>query len=124
MKDYTELNVWIKTRELATLCYELTKKFSKEELFGLSSQIRRSAVSIPSNIAEGCGRSTSKTTNQFLFIARGSLYELETQCLISNDLNYIDQETLNTIIDKISECKKLLNGIINYYNNKEEKTRG
>lgn len=115
MKKYSELEVWIKSRHLATLSYELTKGFPKEEVFGLTSQIRRSAVSIPSNIAEGCGRNSSKDTIQFLFIARGSLYELETQFFISNDLKYIDDSQLLIIIERITECKKLLNGFINYY---------
>lgn len=68
MKQYTELDVWLKARELATLCYEVTKTFPKEEVFGLTAQMRRSAVSVPSNIAEGCGRNTSKDTLQFLFL--------------------------------------------------------
>jgi len=115
MKNYFDLDVWIKARELASLCYELTKAFPKEETFGLTLQMRRSAVSIPSNIAEGCGRNTSKDTLQFLFIARGSAYELETQFYIAYDLNYISKEQLNKVLDKITECKKLLNGFINYY---------
>lgn len=115
MKNYTDLDVWIKARELASLCYDLTKSFPKEELFGLTSQMRRSAVSIPSNIAEGCGRSTSKDTIQFLFIARGSAYELETQFYVSFDLRYISDDQLKLVLEKITECKKLLNGFINYY---------
>ncbi len=115
MKSYFELDVWIKARELASLCYEVTKSFPKEEIFGLTSQMRRSAVSIPSNIAEGCGRNTSKDTLHFLFIARGSAYELETQFYVSFDLKYISDDQLKSVLDKITECKKLLNGFINYY---------
>ena len=114
-KEYTELEVWSESRKLTNLVYELTKKYPKEELFGLASQIRRCAVSIPSNIAEGCGRRTSNDTIQFLHIARGSLYELETQIYLSLDQNYIDSEDCNTILNKILICKKLLNGFINYY---------
>lgn len=115
MKSYTELEVWIKARELANLVYELTKKFPKEEVFGMTSQIRRSAISVPSNIAEGCGRSSTKETIHFLFIARGSLYELETQLYLSNDQKYITEEELNKIQNQVIACKKLLNGFINYY---------
>lgn len=115
MKQYTELDVWVKSRELASLVYDLTKYFPKEEMFGLSSQIRRSVVSIPSNIAEGCGRNSSRDTIQFLSISRGSLYELETQLFISFDLNYINNEQLDLVVNKITECKKLVNGFINYY---------
>ena len=122
MKSYTDLDVWIKSRDLATLVYDMTKVFPKEELFGLSSQIRRAAVSIPSNIAEGCGRNTAKDTLQFLFIARGSLYELETQLYISLDLKYTTKEQFGIVVEKITECKKLVNGFINYYETLKTKT--
>jgi four helix bundle protein len=77
--SYTDLDVWKASRELAGWVYALTKEFPKEELFGIVNQIRRCAVSIPSYITEGCGRNTAKDSLQFFFIARGSLYELETQ---------------------------------------------
>ena|SRR6478735_2413630 len=114
-KAYTTLEVWQKSRELVTLIYQLTGSFPKEEMFGLTSQIRRSAVSIPSNIAEGCGRNTSKDTLQFLFIARGSLYELETQLYLALDLKYLEEADFNKLLELITTCKKLLNGFINYY---------
>lgn len=88
-KDYTELEVWIEGRRLVDLVYTLTKKFPKEELFGLTNQIRRAAISIPSNIAKGCGRRTSRDTLQFLHVARGSLYELETQFYLAFDQEYV-----------------------------------
>lgn len=81
----------------------------------MTSQIRRCAISIPSNIAEGCGRRTSKDTIQFLYISRGSLYELETQLFLALDQNFISETHLNEIISQIESCKKLLNGFINYY---------
>lgn len=115
MKDYKELEVWKKSRELVNEIYTITKLFPKEEVYGLSNQIRRCAVSIPSNIAEGIGRNTSKDTQQFLFIARGSLYELETQLYISSDQNYISQEQSTELLNKIIECKKLLNDFINHF---------
>jgi four helix bundle protein len=114
-RAYTDLEVWQHSRSLANQVYELTRSFPKEEIFGLTSQMRRSAVSIPSNIAEGCGRQHGTDTLQFLHIARGSLYELETQLLISNDQGYINQEDIDTSLEQITTCKKLLNGFINYY---------
>ncbi|AOW20601.1 four helix bundle protein [Urechidicola croceus] len=116
--NYTELDIWKESRELVKLIYQSTKSFPQEEIYGLISQIRRSSVSVPSNIAEGCGRQSSKETIQFLFISRGSLYELETQVYLSLDLEYIKKEDFNILIEKITSCKKLINGFINYYKNK------
>lgn len=87
--EYKDLEVWIETRKLTKLVYDLTKSYPKEEIFGLTNQMRKSSVSVPSNIAEGCGRNTTKETIHFLFIARGSLFELETQFYLSLDLTYI-----------------------------------
>ncbi|WP_262696683.1 four helix bundle protein [Chryseobacterium sp. G0201] len=112
------MDVWIESRKLTNLVYDSTKNYPKEELFGLTNQIRRCAISVPSNIAEGCGRNTSKETIHFLFIARGSLYELETQFYLSSDQNYLNNEKFTTILNQIIICKKLLNGFINYYRNK------
>ncbi|MDF2832041.1 four helix bundle protein [Chryseobacterium indoltheticum] len=92
--EYKNLDVWIETRKLTKLVYDLTKSYPKEEIFGLTNQMRRSSVSVPSNIAEGCGRNTAKETIHFLFIARGSLFELETQFYLSLDLEYINDENL------------------------------
>lgn len=116
--EYVNLDVWIELRKLTNLVYDLTKNYPKEEIFGLTNQMRRCAVSVPSNIAEGCGRSTSKDTIHFLFIARGSLYELEAQLYLSSDQNYLDEEKLNLILNQIILCEKLLNGFINYYRTK------
>ena len=113
--EYNKLEVWIETRKLTNLIYEVSKQFPKEEIFGLTNQIRRCAVSVPSNIAEGCGRQTSKDTINFLHIARGSLYELETQIYIAFDQNYINETDFNKNIEQIQSCKRLLNGFINYY---------
>jgi len=116
--EYINLEVWIEARKLTNLFYNLTKNYPKEEIFGLTNQMRRCAVSVPSNIAEGCGRSSSKDTMHFLFIARGSLYELETQFYLSSDQNYLSEEELQMSLNKIIICKKLLNGFINYYRTK------
>ena len=115
MKEYTELEVWAEARKLTNMVYAISKEFPKEEIYGLTNQLRRCAVSIPSNIAEGCGRQTSKDTIHFLHIARGSLYELETQILISNDQKYVSNDELDIFTAQIVSCKKLLNGFINYY---------
>lgn len=116
--NYTDLDIWKESRALVKLVYTLTASFPKEESYGLTNQIRRSAVSIPSNIAEGCGRQSSKETIHFLYISRGSLYELETQVYLSLDLNYITKNNSEIILKKTTVCKKLLNGFINYYKKK------
>ncbi|SDB55955.1 four helix bundle protein [Flavobacteriaceae bacterium MAR_2010_188] len=115
MKSYNELEVWKDSRALCGLIYKISSGFPNEEIYGLTSQIRRCSVSIPSNIAEGCGRSTPKGTLNFLYISRGSLFELETQIYIAYDLNYISVEVLENLLSKILSCKKLLNGFIKYY---------
>jgi four helix bundle protein len=110
IKSYKELVVWQKSMTLVTLIYEITKIFPDDEKFGLTSQMRRCSVSIPSNIAEGWGRLSKKNYIQFLRISKGSLYELETQILITKQLNYInDSETVESLIIEIS---KMLNSLI------------
>ncbi len=113
--EYNKLEVWIEARKLTNLIYDLSKVFPKEEIYGLTNQMRRCSVSIPSNIAEGCGRQTSKDTINFLHISRGSLYELETQCYVAFDQKYIDENNFNIVFNQMQSCKKLLNGFINYY---------
>lgn len=116
--NYTELDVWKYSRELVKLVYRLTKFFPKEEQYGLTNQIRRSVVSVPSNIAEGIGRQSNKETIHFLYIAKGSLQEVETQLYLSFDLEYLSEENLKSILEKVTSNKKLLNGFINYYKKK------
>jgi len=94
LKNYKELKVWEKAYKLCLDIYTVTKRFPKEEIYGLTSQIRRSAVSIPSNIAEGYGRKTTSEYVRFLYIAYGSVCELETQTMISGDLDYMKKEKL------------------------------
>ena len=113
--EYNKLEVWIEARKLTNLIYDLSKVFPKEEIYGLTNQMRRCSVSIPSNIAEGCGRQTAKDTINFLHISRGSLYELETQCYVALDQKYIDENNFNIVFNQMQSCKKLLNGFINYY---------
>jgi four helix bundle protein len=113
--NYTDLEVWKYSRGLVKLVYLLTKSFPKEEIYGLTNQIRRCAVSVPSNIAEGIGRQSNKETIHFLFIAKGSLQEVETQLYLSFDLEYISEKELKNSLEKVISTKKLLNGFINYY---------
>jgi four helix bundle protein len=113
--EYTELEVWKEARGLVNFVYQISKTFPKEEVYGLTSQIRRCAVSIPSNIAEGCGRITSADTIQFLQISRGSLYELETQLFLALDQGYLNKEEFDELFIQILKCKKLINGFVNYY---------
>lgn len=108
MHNYTELVVWQKSRELVKDVYLLTKNYSQDEKFGLVSQMRRAAVSILSNIAEGSGRSTDKDFANFLSIAMGSSFELETQCWLSLDLGFIEKEKTTEIIKLIKEIQKML----------------
>jgi four helix bundle protein len=117
MKGYKELEAWKKSMELVTDIYTLTRKFPKEELFGLTSQIRRAAISIPANIAEGIGRNHKKKTIQFLHIARGSIYEVDTLLTIATNVKIILEEEFVQISLKIEECRKILNGLITYYEN-------
>jgi four helix bundle protein len=114
-RSYRELDVWMHSRQMVRDVYELTKSFPREEQFGLTSQLRRAAVSVPSNIAEGCGRNHYKDSIQFFFHARGSLYEIETQILLSADLGFTNDKSAESILNKVESCKRLLNGFINYF---------
>src|SRR5262245_31827649 len=99
--------------EPVMLIYQATKKFPKEEIYGLSAQVRRAAVSIPSNIAEGQGRQTTREFLHFLSVAQGSLREAETQVIIAERLSYTDQQEATPIMDKTSEVARLLHGLVN-----------
>jgi four helix bundle protein len=110
--SYKDLEVWKKAVELVTQIYLQSKKFPLEENFGLTSQIRRAAVSIPANMAEGWGRQTTKEYIQSLRISRGPLLELETEMLIAFNLNYIDKSDFTAINERISEISKMLNSLI------------
>jgi four helix bundle protein len=112
MKTHKDLDVWKQSIELVTIIYEVTKSFPKEELFGITSQIRRAAVSIPSNIAEGAARNHNNEYRQFLYIALGSGAELDTQLIISNNLSYLSDKDLEQVVNKLTSISKMLQGLI------------
>ena len=106
--SFWHLGIWKKGRVLVNEIYQVTKLFPKEELFGLTSQMRRASVSIPSNIAEGCGRDTNKQLSYFIEIAIGSSCELETQVYLAFDLNYISEIKMNEFVQNITEQRKMM----------------
>ncbi len=108
-RGHHKLEAWKVSRLLVKHVYVLTQAFPKEEMFGLTSQIRRSAVSVPSNIAEGAARTGDKEFAQFLNVARGSLSELETQLLIASDLGYIDSN--DPVFNVLDQVSRLLTGL-------------
>lgn len=108
MRDFRKLSVWVKSHSLALLIYKFTSSYPKEELYGLTSQMGRSASSIPSNIAEGCGRNTQPQFARFLNIAFGSASELEYQIILSKDLELINKKIFKELSEKIAEVKKML----------------
>jgi four helix bundle protein len=116
--QYEKLTVWQKSMDLVEEIYKLTDKFPKSELYGLVSQMRRSAISIPSNITEGSRRKTSKDFGQFLAIAFGSGGELETQNKIALRLNFLNEPEYRTIETLLQEVMKMLNKLIQYNQNK------
>jgi four helix bundle protein len=111
-KSYRELLAWQKAMELVTQVYRTTKDFPRDETYGLTSQLRRASVSVPSNIAEGQARFSSKEFHHFLSVARGSLVEVETQILIAENLGYLDSNQREVLINKTSELGRILNGLI------------
>ena len=111
MKTHKELEVWKLSVELVSDIYKITKQFPKEELFGITNQIRRAAVSIPANIAEGAGRHGLGELKQFIGIAKGSLAELETLMIISKNLDYLNEEDFENITLKLTSIFKMLSGL-------------
>jgi four helix bundle protein len=110
---FKDLLVWQRSRKLVSAIYDLTVKFPGKEQFGLSSQIRRAAVSIPSNIAEGHRRNSNKEFQNFLVIARGSLAEVETQLILAQDLKFITEADAKGSLQEIDEIGRMINGLIN-----------
>ena len=112
MRDFRTIKVWEKAHKLVLEIYKTTKNFPREELYGITNQIRRAAVSIPNNIAEGCGRNSEKELKQFSTIAMGSSSEVEYLLLLSFDLDFITKENYILLNSKIIEVKKMLSSFI------------
>ena len=111
VKSYKDLEVWQKAMDMVTMCYQTTKDFPKNEVYGLSSQLQRAAVSIPANIAEGRERKYSKEFVQHLSIAYSSLAELETHIQIAQRLNYINSTKTKQLLEKTAEIGRMINGL-------------
>ena len=118
LKNFKELKVWEKAYQLCLDLYKITKNFPNEEKYGLSSQMRRAAISIPSNIAEGYGRKTIPDYVRCLYIAYGSTCELETQTLLSKDLGYLIFDDQKILLEKIKEVERMLMALIKALENK------
>ena len=114
--DHKNLEAWKKATKFITEIYRITQDFPQHELYGLTNQIRRSAVSIPANISEGCARQSDKETIQFLYISIGSIAELETELLIAQNLGYTSN--IDEIMEKLIKIRSLVLGLIKYLKNK------
>ena len=112
MKDFRQLKVWEKTHALALAVYKATGSFAKHELYGITSQIQRAAVSIPANIAEGCGKSSDAELRHYLVIAMGSSSELETLLLLAHDLGYLTDDKHTDLSADLIVARKMLNVFI------------
>ena len=111
MNKFKDLKVWQKAIQLVVKVYSESAIFPQEKIYGITSQIRRSAVSIPSNIAEGAGRNTKKEFAHFLSIAKGSSFELETQLIISKELGLLNEVVFESVISELDEIQKMITGL-------------
>jgi len=116
--DHKDLDAWKKGVDYVVEIYEATKVFPKDEIYGLTCQLRRAAVSVPSNIAEGMARSSDKDTIRFIYVALGSLAEVETQIIIAGKLNYLAQDVSVLLLDDTKLLRKMLIGLMKYLKNK------
>jgi len=119
VQNYKDLKVWEKAHFVTLEIYKITKDFPKEEVYGLTSQMRRSAISVPANIAEGCGKFTKPDFANFLQIALGSANETEYYLLLAKDLKYLDNQAFTNLLAEINQFKAMLIGLINKVRNKE-----
>ena len=112
MQDYTKLKVWEKSHQLTLAIYQATMHFPREEIYGLTSQMRRSSASVPTNIAEGCGRGGRMELARFLHIAAGSASELEYQLLLARDLHFLGRAEFESLTGEVGEVKRMLGALI------------
>ncbi len=112
IKSFTDLNTWKEGHKLVVLVYKITKYFPKEEIYSLTNQMRRAAVSITSNVAEGFGRQGYKEKIQFYYLAQGSIIELKNQILVARDIGYLNNEHMNELAEQTNLTHKLLQGLI------------
>ena len=112
MKDFHKLKVWEKAHNLTLKVYHITQDFPKTEIYGLTSQMRRSSASVPTNIAEGCGRSSKAETIYFLNVSTGSTSELEYQLLLAHDLHYLDDKSYFVLSEELVEVRRMLYSFI------------
>lgn len=112
INSFTDIRAWKLSKDLAVETYKVTESFPKSEIFGITSQMRRSAVSVASNIAEGFGRYSNKDQEHFYIMASGSLYELKNQIIISNELGFIENNVFEKLINNINTTHKTLNAFI------------
>jgi four helix bundle protein len=112
MRNFQELTIWQKSHQLALKIYSVTKKFPKDELFCLTAQMKKSSTSIPTNIAEGCGRNSNPEMERFLIIATGSSSELEYQLILSKDLLYLSESIYKELQNELIEIKKMIYAFI------------
>jgi four helix bundle protein len=113
MKDFQKLSVWQKSHQLTLESYRVTKAFPREEMFGLTSQIRRAAASVPANIAEGSGRSGDRELARFLTISAGSASELQYHFILAHDLGFLETSDFHQLDHQVNEVKRMLTGFIN-----------
>ena len=111
MKTHHELTVWKKSIDFVTTVYKITEEYPKTEIYGLTNQVRRAVVSVPSNIAEGAARTSKKEFSHFLSISLGSISEVETQLIVSRNLNYITNEQLENMLSELIEIRKMIIGL-------------
>ena len=118
MKDFRSLKVWEKAHELTLAIYEVTREFPKHEIYGVTGQIQRTAVSVPTNIAEGCGKDSDAELKRYFLIAMGSSSELEYLLLLARDLGYLPAENYQILQSKLIEVRKMLNAFIQHLKGK------